>query len=230
MKLNAIDRNDSSTALTYDATGKLSGLRLSTPQSSVSFGSHEIGCFSPGACRGANAESLAVAIDPAYFDWNYQSFGVWLKDVSTSSFQAGAMSAGAITPASSLPTGLTDARFQGHAAGFYYDGAGNRYATDAKMNALTDFKNRNIQFSTSGTLLTDMSTNARTTNTNLDLSGNWSYASGTSQFSGDVRTSDGALTGTGSGRFYGPNAEEIGGVYGLSGGGARMLGGFGGKR
>jgi hypothetical protein len=231
LKLNDIDRNNSSTALTYDATGKLSGLRLSTPQSSVSFGSHEIGCHSPGACRGANAESFAVAVDPAYFNWNYQSFGVWLKDVSTSSFQAGAMSAGAITPSSALPTGLTAARFAGHASGFYYDGAGRRFATDAKMNAITDFENRNIQFSTSGTLLTDMSTRARTTDTNLDLSGNWSYAAGTSQFSGGVKTTDGALTGTGSGRFYGPNAEEIGGVYGLSGsGGARMLGGFGGKR
>lgn len=236
LQLNDIDRNDSSTVLTYDAKGNLTGLTLTTPQSSMSFTGKEI---TPSHDRegrrtafvGQDETALAVAVDPTYKGWNYQSFGVWLKDVSVNSFQAGALSAGAITPASALPTGLTDARFTGHAAGFYFDGEGNRYATDAQMNAISDFKNRNIQFSTSGTLLTDTSTRARTTDTTLDLNGNWSYAPGTSQFSGSVRTADGALTGTGSGRFYGPNAEEIGGVYGLTGaGGARMLGGFGGKR
>jgi hypothetical protein len=64
----------------------------------------------------------------------------------------------------------------------------------------------------------------------LDLRGNWNYAPGTSQFSGSVKTVNGDLTGSASGRFYGPTAQEIGGVYGLTGGGATMLGGFGGKR
>lgn len=228
--LNPINESNSTTSLTYDGNGNLSGLKLSTPQSSVSFGKSEISCHSPGACTAANANSLAVAIDPAFLGWNYQSFGVWLKDVSPSSFQAGALSAGAMTPASALPTTLTNATFTGHAAGFYFDGAGNRFATDAQMSAVTDFQNRNIQFSTTGTLLTNTSTFARTENSTLDLRGTWNYAPATSQFSGGVNTVNGDLTGSASGRFYGPNAQEIGGVYGLSGGGATLLGGFGGKR
>jgi hypothetical protein len=98
------------------------------------------------------------------------------------------------------------------------------------MSAVTDFQNRNIQFSTTGTLLTNTSTFVRTENPTLDLRGNWSYAAGTSQFSGGVNTVNGDLTGNASGRFFGPSAQEIGGVYGLSGGGASLLGGFGGKR
>jgi hypothetical protein len=38
------------------------------------------------------------------------------------------------------------------------------------------------------------------------------------------------MTGSVSGKFYGPNAEEMGGVYSLGGNGANMMGGFGGKR
>jgi hypothetical protein len=228
--LDPVNETGSTAKLTYDANRNLSGIGISTPRSSVSFGAGETGCTTTGGCAAGNATSQAALVDPAFFGWNYQSFGVWMNHISSTSFQAGALSAGAVTPASALPTGLTDASFTGHASGFYFDAAGNRFATDAQMSAVTDFKNRNIQFSTTGTLLTDTSTFARTDRPTLDLTGNWSYAPGTSQFSGAVDTQDGALTGNASGRFYGPNAQEIGGVYGLTGGGASMLGGFGGKR
>jgi hypothetical protein len=56
------------------------------------------------------------------------------------------------------------------------------------------------------------------------------YGHGSSQFSGSI-TSGNGLAGSATGRFYGPKAEEIGGVYGLqSSNGSRMVGGFGGKR
>jgi hypothetical protein len=139
------------------------------------------------------------------------------------------MSFGAVTPGTAVPT-TSSATFSGHAGGFYFDAAGNRFVTDAQMNAITDFKNRNIQFSTTGTLLTDMNTGARSGRSGLDLRGDLSYEAGFSQFTGNVNTVNNELTGNASGRFYGPNAEEIGGVYGLTGNGASMLGGFGGKR
>jgi hypothetical protein len=63
----------------------------------------------------------------------------------------------------------------------------------------------------------------------LNLTGVWNYNLGTSQFSGDVASVNGML-GSASGRFYGPNAEEIGGIYSLTGSGATLFGGFGGKR
>jgi hypothetical protein len=58
-----------------------------------------------------------------------------------------------------------------------------------------------------------------------------SYAQGVNSFSGGLTTANGALNGQGTGRFYGPSAQEIGGVYSLSGSGlSRLIGGFGGKR
>jgi hypothetical protein len=47
-----------------------------------------------------------------------------------------------------------------------------------------------------------------------------------------VTTANTQLTGTATGRFYGPLAEEIGGVYSLNGAGPlqSMGGGFGGKK
>jgi len=225
--------NDSaSTAeLTYDDSNNLSGIDISTPQTTLSYaGADEISCSSAGACTGVNATSLAIVMDQADLGWSYQSFGIWLKDIGPTSFEAGAVSFGTVTPASALPTGLTDARFAGHAGGFYFDASGNQFATDAQMSAVTNFQNRSIQFSTNGTLLTNMSTLERTSSDGLDLRGSWTYAPGTSQFSGSVNTVNNDLKGSAAGRFYGPTAEEIGGTYGLTGGGASMLGGFGGKR
>ena len=229
---NAPASTNSSMTLDLDGNGFLQNLRINTPQSSVSFGAAEIECNTPGACTAFNADAVAVVLDGAAQGWNYQSFGVWLKDLTENSFQAGAISVGTATPASALPIGLTDAQFTGHAAGFYVDGAGTLFATDAQMNAAVNFADRNIRFSTTGTLLTDRNTLVRSANPGLDLNGNWSYGAGTSQFSGPVATQNGALSGNATGRFYGPAAEEIGGVYGLSSATdrSRMIGGFGGKR
>lgn len=227
-----VDASNSNVTLVVDGEGYLSTLSINTPQSSVSFNASEIHCDTAGACAARNATSLGVVMNSDALGWNYQSFGVWLKDLTATSFQAGAISVGELTPASGLPIGLTNAQFTGHAGGFYVDGAGSQFITDAQMNAVVNFADRNINFSTTGTLLTHPSTFVHTPNSNLDLTGNWTYGSGTSQFSGTVRTQDSTLSGNATGRFYGPNAEEIGGVYGLTSATdrSRMIGGFGGKR
>jgi hypothetical protein len=227
-----VDASNSNVTLVVDGEGYLSSFSINTPQSSVSFNASEINCDTLGACAARNATSLGVVMDSDALGWNYQSFGVWLKDLTATSFQAGAISVGEVTPASGLPIGLTNAQFTGQAGGFYVDGAGSQFITDAKMNAVVNFAERNINFSTTGTLLTHPTTFVHTPNSNLDLTGNWTYGSSTSQFSGTLRTQDSSLSGNASGRFYGPNAEEIGGVYGLTSATdrSRMVGGFGGKR
>jgi hypothetical protein len=231
--LNSVNANNSTAKLSFGADGKLSGISLSAPQSSVSFGASEIFCRTAGGCGAGNEATFAAVVTAPELGWNYQSFGVWMKDASLPTFQAGAMSAGAVTPGSAVPT-ISSATFTGHAGGFYFDGAGNRFSTDAQMSAATNFSTRNIQFSTAGTVLTPMGAAVVPSTLDpatLNLSGNLTYAPGTSQFSGSVNTANGNLTGTASGRFYGPSAQEIGGTYGLgSTDGKRMLGGFGGKR
>jgi hypothetical protein len=58
-----------------------------------------------------------------------------------------------------------------------------------------------------------------------------SWSDATNSFGGSVKNGNGVLTGTVLGRFYGPNAEELGGVYNLSGSGLNLhAGAFGAKK
>jgi heat shock protein HslJ len=223
--LDPVDANNSTAKLSFGSDGKLSGISLSAPRSGVSFGASEIFCRTSGGCGAGDAATFAALMSAPELGWNYQSFGVWMKDATLPSFQAGAISAGAVSPASALP--LSTGVFTGHAGGFYFDGNGNQSTTDAQMRAVANFQNRTIDFSTSGTLL-----NSTAPTPGLDLAGTLNYApGGINQFSGDVKTQNNELTGKATGRFYGPSAQEIGGTYGLgSTDGKRMLGGFGGKR
>ena len=181
-------------------------------------------------CFAQNATGSALAIDPVAAGWNYQTLGVWTLDVTPTSWVLGAVSVGAATIGNSLPTTGT-AVFNGLAVGAYLDSGGTPFATMAGMRANVDFSTRDIQFSTSNTTMVNSNTTVQSTNNGLNLSGTLSYAQGVNAFSGALQTANGQLTGQGNGRFYGPSAQEVGGVYSLSGTGvSRMVGGFGGKR
>jgi hypothetical protein len=70
-----------------------------------------------------------------------------------------------------------------------------------------------------------------TPNSQLDLNGTLQITSGENRFFGGVATSGNAMSGSATGQFYGPNANEIGGTFGVKGSGLEsMVGGFGGKR
>jgi hypothetical protein len=192
-----------------------------------------INCVS-GACLASKASgtSEGIVTDPYFLGWNYQTFGVW-ETGTTVGGNAGALSIGAPTPVGGLPSGIV-AIYHGLTAGFYVDPAGQLFGTAGTMAATVDFSARSVAFSTLGTMMAAGS-GAMTANSDLNLTGTLTYASGTTQFAGPVTTSHAnssdRLNGTATGRFYGPAAEEIGGVYSLSGSGLNsMLGGFGGKR
>lgn len=235
--LEPADSANSSVALTYDANGNLVGASMSAPGSGAAFDASNFVVCSAAACSGTDGTFRAVVLNPSAFGWNYQSFGVWMNDPSTTTFQAGAISAGAATLGSALPT-LSTGTFTGIAVGYYFDGAGGRFATDSQMRAVADFANRNVRFSTNLTTLTDLNApwdgqtpRPSIAKPELNLSGTLSYAPGVNRISGELKTQNQALSGSALGRFYGPSAQEIGGTYGLgSADGQKMLGGFGGKR
>jgi transferrin binding protein len=224
--------------LSYDSspTPALRYIDISTPSTPIAAfdrditgPGHSFGC-SGGTCVAETPTASVAVIDPVAAGWNYQSLGVWTMDVTPTTWVAGAASFGAATSGNALPTTGT-AVFNGLTAGFYLDSGGTPFGTVGAMRADVDFSGRSIQFSTSGTSRINGITSVRTPDTGLNLSGTLSYAPGVNSFSGAVQTANGQLTGQGSGRFYGPTAQEIGGVYSLSGAGvSRMIGGFGGKR
>jgi hypothetical protein len=233
--VGAASINDATVNFSFDSASELSGISITTPQASLSFdrkaADHTLECRSSGLCVAENPSALALTVDPFAERWNYQSFGIWAME-SGPDIKLGAVSAGGLTQGNSLPTTGT-ATFNGLAAGFYIDAGGTLWGTAATMRADVNFGSRSILFSTSSTVRGNDPQDPKVGNRDdgLNLSGTLSYAQGVNNFSGSLKTQNDQLSGQGTGRFYGPAAEEIGGVYSLSGSGvSRMVGGFGGKR
>ena len=169
-----------------------------------------------------------------YLGWDYQTFGIWMTDDGMGSGIAGTFSLGALTPVSSIPT-LGTATYLGATVGHYVDPAGTENLAFADMTATVDFGARSIGFNTTNTHQT-AGLATISANDNLNLSGTLTYAPGVNQFSGPVTTVGGGvgnapMTGTATGSFYGPAAEEIGGGFSARGAGVSgYMGAFGGRK
>jgi hypothetical protein len=219
-----LDPSASSATLTFDANRQLTGLQLTAPAGSVSWdstvlGGGTVGCGN-GVCTASknSGASEGLIIDPYFVGWNYQSFGVWETGTANSG-TFGAMSFGAPTPVNALPS-IGTAMYTGLTSGVYVDGAtGQLFGTAANMSATADFGvARSISFSTTGTQISTAS-GALTARQELNMTGILNI-NGSGQFTGAVNTAPGFpsfnLSGTATGRFYGPAAQEIGGVYSLT--------------
>lgn len=219
----------------------MSAFSFSTPTSSVGFSGSSVLCSAgTGVCGGSGTNSVGVAMNPLdppapALAWNYQTFGYWLVVASSTTTIAGAMSFGNPTPVAALPVSGT-ATYNGLSSGLYVDQTGAVFVHAAEMLSTVDFgPARSVAFSTSNTTISPINTAAPTAFPELNLTGNLAITPGSNQFTGAVTAPGGgstpAMAGTATGNFYGPTAQEIGGVFSLTGTGPQtMLGGFGGKR
>ena len=236
--VNAPNAGTSGANLTYQQALPLTlgALEINSPQSNVRWditrAGQSVTCGGP-SCVAASASANGVllnALDPS-LAWNYQTFGYWLADASTTVTVAGAISVGNPTPVGGIPI-IGGATYSGWSGGIYTNPAGDLFEHSAPMTAIADFTNRTIDYSTTSTLSRPLgSAAAMTAAPGLDITTTTtlSYAPGTNQFSGAVTTS--GMNGTAVGRFYGPAAQEIGGTYRLTNGAIEaMIGAFGGKR
>lgn len=206
---------NSSITTTFDANLLLTRVDVTTPTTTLSF-NEAAGDFivdvSPEVIGALTSTGTAAAIfaNPFGLGWNYQTFGVWEVQTGVNTGTNGAMSVGAPTPGSSIPT-IGSANFTGSAGGEYVNANGEAYLTVADLAVSADFANRALTLTTMNTQVTqDLST--FTAHNGLNVSGNLSYAAGTNRFEGSVSSSNG-LTGNSTGQFYGPNAQELGGVF-----------------
>jgi hypothetical protein len=229
-----------SVTFTLNGSRQITALQINGAQSSTSFNSSN----ASSAALTLNGAPVAVALfnvsgseqaifgDPYALGFNYQNFGVWgtgLVRGSTGRF--GAISVGTRTNGASVPSSGS-ATYRGVAGGIYTNGAQDRYAADATF--VVNFANRSIDFSTSNQTLTSVLTNVTVPISYLSIRGTMTYAPGSALFSGTL-TANGQtplipLSGSGSGAFYGPSANEIGGTFFLRGSTTTLIGGFGGKR
>ena len=218
----------STATMTFDSAGDLSGLTLVTPTSKL-----DLGVFvdlGEGVILAANSAdpalmtSLALIADPYFLGYEYQSFGIWETTlVGTNNAVGGVFSVGAPTAGSAIPT-VGDASFVGNLAGSYIDPGGVLWFAFADVNVNANFGTRTLTFSSASTSITDLLT-PEIPRPDLDLAGTFAYQPAVNAFTGPVTSGITGLSGSSTGRFYGPGAQELGGVFTLRSDGVESYGG-----
>lgn len=204
----------SSAIITFDADGTWSNLVLRTPTTTLDLDLIQVlgGGFLEAATT--DFDTAAVIADPVPLAYSYQTFGIW-ETASTAA--VGAFSIGAPTVGSNIP--ITDgATFTGKLAGFYVDpDSGFRFLAFGDVKIEANFASRTLAFSSSGTEIRPDFATTPEPRPDLNLTGpTLSYAAGANSFSGNVSTvgsSLGNMSGATTGQFYGPGAQELGGVF-----------------
>jgi len=164
--------------------------------------------------------------------YSYVAFGNWLQCTAnctgtTPTLNAGYFVYGSETPAGSIPT-TGSATYNGTTQGTYTNATGAQFATESALTVNADFLNRSLSFTTASSYTAPNSTTPPTANNSLNMSGTLSYLANSNTFTGTV-TDNGGRTGSATGRFYGPTANEVGGVYGVTGAAGTNVGSFAAK-
>lgn len=222
----------SASITTYDDDGTILRIAITTPSSSVTWDATsgdiidntDVAVVATNAA-GTNVGVVINATNPLV-DWKYQTFGIWETGLDTGSGTIGAMSVGTPTSGSAIPKTGT-ATFSGVSGGIYRDGTTD-YITASSLSANVDFLNRTIALATTATEKLEVGTVTSIADPDLDMTGTLTYATDTNAFSGSVTAT--GLTGSSTGQFYGPNAEELGGVFALTGAGKTYSGAYGAKQ
>ncbi len=138
-----------------------------------------------------------------------------------------------------IPVTQGTVEFTGQGRGYYNSPiAGDSVLHYLNVTATVDFTVDNIAFSTSNTCVTQPNCSGNAQKYHLNMKGTLDYTAGTNSIAGTVKTAgddldfesntDGTeLTGTANARFYGPNAEELGGTFSVSNENSSFTGFFG---
>jgi hypothetical protein len=157
-------------------------------------------------------ENYMLGFNVLDLGWDYQSASTFTTGAGTGSGSAGSISIGQMTYASGIPSSGS-ATYDGYSTGRVTSSNGEAYFTFSDISASVDFANKSATITSTNSQYTeDLVT--RYADSSLNFTGQMSYSPGTNNLSGTITTStSSAVNGKVYGRFYGPNAEEIGGVF-----------------
>lgn len=156
--------------------------------------------------------------EPTAAGYSYMTYGAWGGKTATGGLSNG-FHGGSVTPSGSVPT-TGSVTYTGTSVGYYADDGGNniREITD-RVTLAANFGSRSLFFSAADS----------------GMVGTLTYNLGSSTFSGPV-TYGSSWSGTLSGNFYGPAAQEVAGTFfirstfGTCSPGCQYVGAFGAKR
>ena len=221
--------------IAYDSSGNISGLSVINDNVNLTwndgFGEHNRNS-SLTVTDGDDADGMIY--DPENgSNWNYQTMATWVQANEAAGGRIGAMSVGNKTAGTSIPS-LSTAAFTGVAEGMYVTDNHDFYGVSSDATLVADFVNRSVTFATTNSKIHTYDTHVTTSKSDLDLTGTFSYSADNNTLTASSLSSktSGWTGGTASAKFYGPNAEEIGGVFSIRGTGPREAyeGAFGAKR
>lgn len=251
----AVTDTNTKVVLSYDSAGELSGAEIYTSNESFVLGDGAAvtvySGFGPDAGEltvvdsGDQEVNVGAIVDPDQSGWDYQTFGFWARGVNGTTDPSnppryGAGSWGLKTDGASIPTSGSNVQFTGTAGGAYHDNAtGYDFLVYSDAILTADFVNRSVTISTDNAErvgiingLSNQSSNGvliSSADSGLEFDGTLTYSAATNELSGAIANGaiNPTLSGTARGYFYGPNAEEIGGVFSLTGSAGDYVGAFG---
>ena len=224
--------NDLSAKVTteYDSSGFLKSASIKDKNYDYSFPTITASTY---YLSGTNtSDSYFEAANPLGFDFEYQTFGVWNSSYTGSAGEvvtAGAFSTGARTEFNKIPTSGNYV-FMGEYAGYYTTGS-NVYQVYGWLDLAVDFGAKTVALDGYDAELYNVNTDTWTSTSSLDMVGNLKYTDA-NNFSGPI-TFGTSLTGTAEGSFYGPSANEAGGLinaYHPTSSSVKLIASFGAKR
>lgn len=240
---NAVSDDETTFSATYNASNNYVTAGFSNEDTTLTFDSNDdYGVFALDSDYLAvvkdNGQDYMVLANPYKLDFDYQTYGTWATGAGTGRGEAGALSGGFLTLVADIPTQGV-AVYTGETGGRFVEQLPGEYGwTKSDFTATARFGIREIDIATSNTKFIDNQGVSGAIPT-LDINGELRYNPGDDIFQGVVGNGpaglgpQGNLTGTMMGQFYGPNAEEMGGVFALKGANgaiAAYMGGFGAKR
>lgn len=222
-----VSGNQSATVeIRTDANGDAVGGSFASGNSTASFGDGDTVEEGPSFIdyTSGDENTRARAGRPDTNNFEHQSFGVWITGFETGTGTIGTTSVGTRTAAANVPT-ATPATFNGRSAGLARRNDGIAYATDSQVEISTgDF--RTLSITSSNTNGVNLDTNVASSTPELDFTGTATVNG--AEFSGTITGT--AVNGSINGDFFGPNAEEVGGLFESESGSTTYLGAFGAVR
>jgi len=230
--------SSSSIALTYNSSGTLTAASVVTANQTQNYDN-----FTTATANGtlffglksSNSGDWALATEPtsSLLNWKYQSIAIWTDPDGLGSGRYGAISAGAETNATTLPTSGS-ASFTGAGGGFYTDVSNNVFVVQSDISATANFATRQLTVNSTNSgkqQYTNGSFGSYNNDSNLNYSGTLTNVINGSEhvIAGTLTTTSG-LSGPAEGRFYGAGGAEVGGAFNLTGGGQTFVGAFGAKQ
>jgi len=244
--LNSVSGPNTATVLVSPTSGTITAVTLKTPNAArggagtakwisptdaVTVGSTSVTACAGGDCN-TSIRDISLSTKESLASYQYLSFGDWFDDsgsTGTVTGSGGLFVLGQPTLPGNIPSNGT-ATYTGNSEGIFIDTANSDAGSfDAKFSAAANFSARTLAVATTGmTVVTGGGTIIASSENNY--AGTLSYAPGTNQFSGSVATATSGGSGTATGQFFGPTAQEIGGVIDISGSTTRAIGIFHGKQ